>query len=165
VVALPSGTRSRVVGIDLGEKALDVAVAPLSVALRLADDIDVSRGDVIVAAGRPAPLRQEVQALVCWLGDTLLHPGARLLVKHGTRTVRGLVQSIDGRLDLGELRLRPADHLSLNDIGRVTVRFAAPLPVESYAVSRRGGAFLLVDDHDGRTLAAAMADTMAPGEH
>ncbi|MGL5928443.1 MAG: sulfate adenylyltransferase subunit 1 [Dermatophilaceae bacterium] len=165
VVALPSGTRTRVVGIDLGERSLDVAVAPQSVALRLADDIDVSRGDVIVAAERPAALRQEVQALVCWLGDAPLHPGARLLVKHGTRTVRGVVQSVDGRLDLDELRLRPADRLSLNDIGRVTVRFAAPLPVEPYAESRRGGAFLLVDDHDGRTLAAAMADAVAPGEH
>ncbi|MGL5819989.1 MAG: sulfate adenylyltransferase subunit 1 [Phycicoccus sp.] len=165
VVALPSGTRTRVVGIDLGERALDIAVAPQSVALRLADDIDVSRGDLIVAAEQPAPLRQEVPALVCWLGDTPLHPGARLLVKHGTRTVRGLVQSVDGRLDLDDLRLRPADRLSLNDIGRVTVRFATPLPVEAYASSRRGGAFLLVDERDGRTLAAAMADAAAPGEH
>ncbi|MGL5865401.1 MAG: sulfate adenylyltransferase subunit 1 [Dermatophilaceae bacterium] len=165
VVALPSGTRTRVVGIDLGEKPLGIAVAPQSVTLRLADDIDVSRGDVIVAAECPAPLRQEVPALVCWLGDAPLHPGARLLVKHGTRTVRGLVQSIDGRLDLDELRLCPTDRLSLNDIGRVTVRFATPLPVEPYAESRRGGAFLLVDEHDGRTLAAAMADAVAPGEH
>ena len=164
VVVQPSGSRSRVVGIDLGDQALDVAVAPQSVTLRLADDVDVSRGDLLVAAHDVVPLRQEVSALVCWLGDTRLHPGARLLVKHGARIVLAVVRSVDGRLDLDALRLAPADTLSLNDIGRVTVRLASPLPVEPYADSRRGGAFLLVDPDDGRTLAAAMADATAPGE-
>jgi len=164
VVVQPSGSRSRVVGIDLGDQALDVAVAPQSVTLRLADDVDVSRGDLLVAAHDVVPLRQEVSALVCWLGDTRLHPGARLLVKHGARTVLAVVRSVDGRLDLDALRLAPADTLSLNDIGRVTVRLASPLPVEPYADSRRGGAFLLVDPDDGRTLAGAMADATAPGE-
>jgi sulfate adenylyltransferase subunit 1 len=165
VVVLPSGTRSRVVGIDLGEQSLDVAVAPQSVALRLADDVDVSRGDVLVGADDVVPLRQEVQALVCWLGDRPLRDGTRVLVKHGARTVLAVVRSVDGRLDLDTLRLAETDSLSLNDIGRVTVRFASPLPVEEYARSRRGGAFLLVDPDDGFTLAAAMADAPAPGEH
>ena len=111
------------------------------------------------------PLRQEVTALACWLGDEPLRPGARLLVKHGSRTVLAMVRSIDGRLDLDALRLAPTDRLALNDIGRVTVRFASPLPVEPYSTSRRGGAFLLVDPDDGRTLAAVMADAVAPGEH
>jgi sulfate adenylyltransferase subunit 1 len=165
VVVQPSGTRSRVVGLDLGERSLDVAVASQSVTVRLADEVDVSRGDVLVAADDVVPLRQEVPALVCWLGDTPLHPGARVLVKHGARSVLAVVRSVDGRLDLDALRLAPADSLSLNDIGRVTVRLASPLPVESYADSRRGGAFLVVDPDDGRTLAAAMADATAPGEH
>jgi len=125
----------------------------------------VSRGDLLAAASDPVPLRQEVTALACWLGDDALRPGARLLVKHGSRTVLAIVRSIDGRLDLDALRLAPADRLELNDIGRVTVRLASPLPVESYSTSRRGGAFLLVDPDDGRTLAAAMADAVAPGEH
>ena len=133
--------------------------------IRLADDVDVSRGDLIAAASDPVPLRQEVTALACWLGDDPLRPGARLLVKHGSRTVLAVVRSIDGRLDLDALRLAPTDRLALNDIGRVTVRFASPLPVESYSTSRRGGAFLLVDPDDGRTLAAVMADAVAPGEH
>ena len=111
-------------GIDLGERSLEVAVAPQSVSLRLADDVDVSRGDLIAAASDPVPLRQEVTALACWLGDDALRPGARLLVKHGSRTVLAVVRSIDGRLDLDALRLAPTDRLALNDIGRVTVRFA-----------------------------------------
>jgi len=165
VVVLPSGSRTTVAGIDLGERSLQVAVAPQSVSLRLTDDVDVSRGDLISAASDPVPLRQEVTALACWLGDDPLRPGARLLVKHGSRTVLAVVRSIDGRLDLDALRLAPTDRLALNDIGRVTVRFASPLPVESYSTSRRGGAFLLVDPDDGRTLAAVMADAVAPGEH
>ncbi len=158
VVVQPSGTRSRVTGIDLGDRRLDVAVAAQSVTVRLADDVDVSRGDVLVAADDVAPLRQEVPALVCWLGDTPLRPGARVLVKHGARTVLALVRTVDGRLDLDTLRLVEAEGLALNDIGRVTVRLASALPVEPYARSRRGGAFLVIDPDDGRTLAAAMAD-------
>jgi sulfate adenylyltransferase subunit 1 len=165
VLVLPSGTRTTVAGIDLGERPLDVAVAPQSVSLRLADDVDVSRGDLICSAAEPVALRQEVQALACWLGDEPLRPGARLLVKHGSRSVLAMVRSIDGRLDLDALRLAPADSLALNDIGRVTVRLASPLPIEPYSTSRAGGAFLLVDPDDGRTLAAVMADAVAPGEH
>ncbi|MEO7423181.1 MAG: GTP-binding protein [Ornithinibacter sp.] len=164
VIVLPSGRRTTVTGVDLGERALDVAVAPQSVTLRLADEVDVSRGDLICAAGTPVALRHQVQALVCWLGDQPLHSGARLLVKHGSRTVLAVVQSVDGALDLDSLRLVPAARLALNDIGRVTVRFASPLPVEDYAISRSGGAFLLIEPDDGRTLAACMADAMAPGE-
>jgi sulfate adenylyltransferase subunit 1 len=164
VIALPSGARSRITGIDLGERSLEVAVAAQSVTLRIADDIDISRGDLFVAADRPVPLRQDVDALVCWLGDSPLRSGARLLAKHGARTVLTVVASIEGRLDLDTLRLADANHLSLNDIGRVSLRFAAPLPVEPYSESRHGGALLLVDPDDGRTLAAVMADAPAPGD-
>ncbi|MFQ6170634.1 sulfate adenylyltransferase subunit 1 [Oryzobacter sp. R7] len=165
VVVLPSGRRTTVSGIDLGEQSLDVAVSPQSVTLRLADDVDVSRGDLIASATQPVALRQEVQALACWLGDQPLRPGARLLVKHGSKSVLAMVRSVDGRLDLDSLRLTPTDQLALNDIGRVTVRLATPLPIEPYTRSRTGGAFLLVDPDDGRTLAAVMADAPAPGEH
>ena len=163
VVVLPSGRRTTVSGIDLGERSLEVAVAPQSVTLRLADDVDVSRGDLIASAAEPVELRSEVPALACWLGDQPLLPGARLLVKHGSKSVLAMVRSIDGRLDLDTLRLVPTDRLALNDIGRVTVRLASPFPVEPYSRSRTGGAFLLVDPDDGRTLAAVMADASAPG--
>ena len=76
-----------------------------------------------------------------------------------------MVRSIDGRLDLDALRLAPADSLALNDIGRITVRFASPLPSSTTRPRAAGGAFLLVDPDDGRTLAAVMADALAPGEH
>ncbi|MEO7754535.1 MAG: GTP-binding protein [Terracoccus sp.] len=156
VVALPSGRRTTVTGIDLGDQELTEAFAPQSVTLRLADEIDISRGDVIAAvADAPVPTR-DVDAVVCWLADGPLRPGQRLLLKHGSRTVQALVRTIDGVLDLDGLESVPATHLSLNDIGWVSIRLAAPLPVETYAVSRRGGSFLLIDAHDGRTVAAGM---------
>lgn len=157
VVALPSGRRSTVAGIDLGPTPLAEAVTGQSVTLRLADEIDISRGDVLVSAHDVPEVTQDLDAVVCWLGHAPLHPGARLQVKHGTRTVNAIVRSLDAALDLDTLAWEPTETLRLNDIGRVTLRLAAGLPVESYAVSRPGGAFLLVDPQDAATLAAGMA--------
>ncbi|CAN7461185.1 sulfate adenylyltransferase subunit 1 [Knoellia sp. LjRoot47] len=162
VVVLPSGTRSTVTGIDLGERSLDEAFAPQSVTLRLADEIDISRGDVIAAAaGAPQPT-QDLEAVVCWLGDAPLRPGQRYLLKHGSRTVQTAVRTLDGALDLDNLHAIPSQALSLNDIGLVSLRLASPVPVENYSTSRRGGSFLLIDAHDGRTLAAGMVGATLP---
>ena len=162
VVALPSGRRTTVVGIDLGDRELQAAFAPQSVTLRLADELDISRGDVIAtAADAPAPT-QDISAVVCWLGDAPLRPGQRLLLKHGSRTVQTAVRSLDGALDLDNLHTVAAELLSLNDIGLVTLRLAAPVPVENYSTSRRGGSFLLIDAHDGRTVAAGMVGATLP---
>ncbi|MCU1535755.1 MAG: sulfate adenylyltransferase subunit 1, partial [Humibacillus sp.] len=162
VVALPSGRRTTVVGIDLGERELDEAFAPQSVTLRLADEIDISRGDVIAAAADAPVPTQDISAVVCWLGDAPLRPAQRLLLKHGSRTVQTAVRSLDGVLDLDDLGAVPTEALSLNDIGLVTLRLAAPLPVENYSTSRRGGSFLLIDAHDGRTVAAGMVGATLP---
>lgn len=162
VVVLPSQRRTRVVGIDLGSDTLEEAFAPQSVTLRLADEIDISRGDVIAAADDAPEPTQDIEAVVCWLGDAPLRPGQRLLLKHGSRTVQAFARTVDGVLDLDDLHAVPAEVLALNDIGRVTLRLASPVPVENYSVSRRGGAFLLIDGHDGRTLAAGMVGATLP---
>ncbi|KGN42219.1 sulfate adenylyltransferase subunit 1 [Knoellia aerolata] len=159
VVALPSGQRTTVVGIDLGEAELAEAAAGRSVTLRLADEVDLSRGDTLVAADDVPSLTQDLTGVLCWLGDTYLRPGARVLVKHRSRTVPAIVRAIDGRLDLDTLRTEPSDRLSLNDIGKVVLRTASPLPIEDYARSRAGGAFLVIDPADGNTVAAGMAGT------
>ncbi len=114
----------------------------------------------------PVPLRQEVTALACWLGDDAAAPRARGCWSSTApaRCSPSCARSTAGSTSTPCAWRRPTG-LALNDIGRVTVRFASPLPVESYSTSRRGGAFLLVDPDDGRTLAAAMADAVAPGEH
>jgi sulfate adenylyltransferase subunit 1 len=162
VVALPSGRRTTVTGIDLGDRELDEAFAPQSVTLRLADELDISRGDVIAAAADAPEPTQDIKAVVCWLGDAPLRPGQRLLLKHGSRTVQTAVRTLDGALDLDDLHTVPSESLSLNDIGLVTLRLASPVPVENYSTSRRGGSFLLIDAHDGRTVAAGMVGATLP---
>ncbi|NKX55118.1 sulfate adenylyltransferase subunit 1 [Arthrobacter mobilis] len=159
VTVLTPGQEPRtttVTGIDAAGLDLDEAWAPQSVALRLADEFDVARGDLIGAAGTlPAPTAA-LSASLCWLAPRPLRPGAKVLVKHGTATVRALVTAVEGRLDLDTFEVGPAGELELNDIGRAALRLAAPLPLEPYAAQRRTGAFLVIDPQDGNTLAAGM---------
>ena len=156
VVVLPAGRRTTIAGIDTADGSLGEAFASQSVTLRLADEIDVTRGDLVAAvSGAPEP-SQDLTGLVTWLAERPLHLGARVLVKHGTRTVQGVVREISGRLDLDTLVPVPSEVLELNDIGRVTLRLAAPVMPDDYAVSRRPGSFLLIDPHTGGTLAAGM---------
>jgi sulfate adenylyltransferase subunit 1 len=156
VVVQPSGQRTRVAGIDTADGPLEEAFAPRSVALRLEDDLDVSRGDLVASLDdAPAPTRS-LRATVCWLSDVPLRIGSRVLLKHTTRTVPALVGQLRGVLDLDQLNLQPAESLSLNDVGDVELRLASPVAAEEYAVSRRTGAFLLIDPADGATLAAGM---------
>lgn len=168
VVVLPSGRRTTVAGVDTADslrsgETLTRAFAPQSVTLRLADDVDVARGDLIAAAHEAPVPTQDVDGTLAWLGDRALVPGARVLLKHGTRTVQAVVRDLVGRLDLGTTALEPAERLELNDIGRVTLRLAAPVAAEEYRVSRRGGAFLLIDAQDGGTLAAGMVGDALAG--
>ena len=157
VLVLPSGRATTVVGIHLGDRPLGRAVTGQSVTLELADDIDVSRGDLLTAPdGAPEPTR-EIGASLAWLSDRPLRERDRVLVKHGTRTIQAVVASIAGSLDLDDLTLVPADSLELNDIGRVRLRLAEAIPVAPYERSRTDGAFLVIDAHDGWTLAAGMA--------
>ncbi|WP_080462444.1 GTP-binding protein [Actinomyces gaoshouyii] len=157
VVALPSGRATRVTGIHLDDRPLERAVTGQSVTLELADDIDLSRGDLLAAPdGAPAPTR-EIEASLAWLSDRPLRERDRVLVKHGTRTVHAVVTSIAGRLDLDGLALVDADGLALNDIGRAHLRLAEAIPAAPYERSRTDGAFLVIDAHDGWTLAAGMA--------
>jgi len=174
VVVLPSGRRTRVAGIDTADTlraedpfaGLPEAFAPQSVTLRLEDEIDVTRGDLVAPATAAPDLTQDVEGTVSWLSDRPLRPGARVLLKHTTRTVQAVVRDVVGRLDLDAAELVPAEQLDLNDIGRVTLRLASPVAAEEYVTSRRTGAFLLVDAQDGATLAAGMVgDALAAARH
>ena len=156
VTVQPSGRTSTVTGIDFAGTELTEAFAPQSVTLRLADDIDISRGDLIVTSRSVPPVTQDIDGTIAWLADGNLVPGAKVLLKHGTRTVQAIVKAIGGKLDLDDARLLPADSLGLNDIGHVTLRLAAPIPAEEYLHARATGAFLLIDAQDGGTLAAGM---------
>ncbi|MFD9812832.1 sulfate adenylyltransferase subunit 1 [Streptomyces sp. NPDC059080] len=160
VSVLPSGRTSTVTGLDALGRAVDAAWAPQSVTVTLADDLDISRGDLLApAAGAPA-VTQDVEATVCHVADRPLAAGQRVLLKHTTRTVKAIVKEIPSRLTLDDLSQHPAPgELAANDIGRVRIRTAEPLALDAYADSRRTGSFLLIDPSDGTTLTAGMAGT------
>ncbi len=187
LTVLPSGKTSLVTGIDTFDGPLDEATAGRSVTVRLADELDISRGDVLVPTGVSVTLGQDLVGTVCWLSERRSVLGARLLVRVGTRTVRALLREVDARLDVdtqtvellsGVDTLHQVDAtdtssdatptgLGLNAIGRVRVRLAEPVLLDDYAEHRGTGAFLLVDPADGSTLAAGMVgptllDRLAP---
>jgi sulfate adenylyltransferase subunit 1 len=157
LVVLPSGRHSTVAGIDTPDGPLDTAAAGRSVVVRLADDVDVARGDLLAVdrEPRPAALR-ELVATVCWLADRPLRPGDRFALRHTTRDVRAVVDAVRSRLDVATLDQAEATELSLNDIGSIQLRTAEPLTVDTYATNRSTGAFLLVDEATGATVAAGM---------
>ncbi|SCF65982.1 sulfate adenylyltransferase subunit 1 [Streptomyces sp. Ncost-T10-10d] len=158
VTVLPSGRTSTVTAIDALGESVDVAWAPQSVTIRLADDIDISRGDLIAPSDDAPAVTRDVEATVCHVADQPLTVGQRVLLKHTTRTVKAIVKDIPSRLTLDDLSQHPAPgRLVANDIGRVVVRTAEPLALDAYADSRRTGSFLLIDPADGTTLTAGMA--------
>lgn len=158
VTVLPSGRTSTIAGIDVLGQSADIAWAPQSVTVRLTDDLDISRGDLIAPTEHAPVPTQDVLATVCHVADSALSVGQRVLLKHTTRTVKAIVKDIPSRLTLDDLSQHPAPgQLVANDIGRVVIRTAEPLALDAYADSRRTGSFLLIDPADGTTLAAGMA--------
>ncbi|WLP90189.1 GTP-binding protein [Gordonia sp. NB41Y] len=157
VVVLPSGTHTTITQIDTADGQLSTAHTGRSVTLLLADDVDISRGDLISAVtDAPEPI-QQFTATVCWLADKPLRPGARLLLKHGTRTTQAIVGALDTLFDEQNLTLSDApDVLELNQIGRISVQTAEPIPADDYQVNRESGSFLLIDPQGGNTLAAGL---------
>jgi sulfate adenylyltransferase large subunit len=156
VVVLPGGGRTRVAGIEGPSGPLDEAPAPLSVAVALEDELDVSRGDLLAAAdAAPAPVRA-LTATLCWLGDAPARPGGRYLLKHATRTVRARLDAIERRLDVTSLDRAAADSLELNDLARVSIRLGEPVAADPYAACRATGAFILIDEGTNDTVAAGM---------
>ena len=157
VTVLPSGRTSTVSGLTVAGDPVDVAAPGDAIAVELADQIDVGRGDVIVAAGeQPPTVTSSIGADVCWLSETELRPGARLLIRHLTRDVTATVSDIEYRLDLDTLRHEPADRLVLNDIARVRLALTSPIVADRYDVNRAGGSIVAIDPSTNATVGALM---------
>ena len=158
VAVLPSGRTTRVRSIDTFDGPLDEAFPYMSVALRLEDDLDVSRGSMIVSAEHPPLVGQEIDATVCWMSEMRpLRPGDRLGLKHTTQTVRAVVKEIAYRIDVNTLGhdQGPAQ-LVLNELGRVRLRTTAPLFFDDYIRNRTTGSFILIDEATFNTVGAGM---------
>ncbi|MFP1150581.1 adenylyl-sulfate kinase [Mycobacterium sherrisii] len=172
VISLPSGTRSTVTALDTLDDERTTAVAPLSVSIELADDIDVGRGDVLVSGTDDAVLpvlARELDATVCWFVDAPLRAGDRLALKQTTNTVRATVQELHTRLDPETLEeLDQPVELALNDIGTLTLRTSSVVIADSYTDNRDSGAFILIDETTNDTVGAGTiieAREVKPGSH
>lgn len=156
IMALPSGFTSTVAAIDSPSGPVDSAFPPMSVVLRLSDEIDVSRGDLLVRPNNPAPAVQDLDLRVCWMDDTLrLTPGRTLALKHTTTWARVKVREVLYRIDINTLhRDDSVTSLGLNDIGRVRLRCTKPLFMDGYAQNRVTGSVILVDESTNRTVGA-----------
>jgi sulfate adenylyltransferase large subunit len=156
VVVLPGGRTSRIKSIDTFGGEIEAAFPPMSVALRLEDEIDISRGDMLVEAEDQPTVSKELDAMVCWMSEQPLSERGRYTIKHTTRSARAVVDAIEHRVDVNTLDHHDASQLSLNEIGRIRLRCSAPLMIDPYSRNRTTGSFILIDESSNDTVAAGM---------
>jgi bifunctional enzyme CysN/CysC len=158
VMVLPSGFTSRIASIENADGPVAEAFPPMSVTIRLTDEIDIARGDLICRPHNAPKPAQDIDALICWMDETApLQPGRKYSVKHTTRSARAVVKELQYRLDVNTLhRDESAQSLGLNEIGRVRLRTTAPLLADEYRRNRTTGGFIVIDEATLRTVGAAM---------
>ncbi|MGB6002992.1 MAG: GTP-binding protein [Ornithinimicrobium sp.] len=160
VMVLPSGLTSTIAGIDVFDEEVDEAFPPMSVTVRLEDDLDVSRGDMICRPKNAPRVAQDIDAMIAWMVPAPLRARRKLAIKHTTRTARAVVKDMQYRLDINSLhRDLEADELGLNEIGRVTLRTTQPLLCDDYSTNRATGSFILIDEATGATVGAGMINS------
>jgi sulfate adenylyltransferase subunit 1 len=157
VTVMPSGFSTKVKNIHQDEKEIQEAFAPKSVTITLEDEIDISRGDMLVKANNPPKQGQDIEAMICWFSTTNLNPRGKFVIRHTTKETKAIVQGISYKVDINTLRKEEdTTSFSLNEIGRVSIRTAAPLFYDSYNKNRQTGSFILIDPGTNETVAAGM---------
>ena len=157
IVVLPSGLTSKVASIDMAGNPIEEAFPPMSVTLRLEDDLDISRGDMICRVNNKPAVGQDLEAMVCWMTDKPLVARNMYTLKHTTKSVRAMVTNMQYRLDINTLHREDGiNELGLNDIGRVTLRSTSPLFYDAYGRNRQTGSFILIDEASNSTVAGGM---------
>jgi bifunctional enzyme CysN/CysC len=162
IVVLPAGHMSTVASVETMDGPIASAEAPSSITIRLTDNIDVSRGDLIAHVADAPTVTREIEADVCWMHERPLTVRGRYVLRHTTREVVAIVDSIEHRVDIHSRGHEPADALALNDIGRVRIRTSQPLAVDPYGVDRETGSFILIDEATNETLGGAMVVRATP---
>lgn len=157
VTVQPSGLKTKIVGLESNGVKTEEAFAPQSVVMLLEDDIDISRGDVIVKEDHNTKIEQEFEAFICWMDSKPLIPGNKYLLQLNSRRVRSIVKEIEYKLDVNSLQKKPSpSHADLNDVIRATIKTASPLPFDSYASLRQNGGAILIDETSNVTVGACM---------
>ena len=157
VVHLPSGLKSKVKSIVTYDGNLKTAVTPQSVCITLEDDIDVSRGDMIVRPNNVPRIEQEIEATICWMSDSKMDTSKKYVLRHTTRQVRARIKELRYRIDVDTLhRDDSVDQLDLNELGRAVIRVQKPLFCDDYSINRSTGAFILIEEGTNQTVGAGM---------
>ena len=156
VTVLPNGYQSKVKAIQIGDEQLQSAQTEQSVTILLEDEIDTSRGDMIVKTGSNIQPVKQIEALVCWLSETPMSPARTYVIRHTTRESKAKIGSIAYKVDVNTLEQQPATELKMNDIARINFKLAQPLMVDSYTQNRAIGAFIVIDESTNNTVGAGM---------
>jgi bifunctional enzyme CysN/CysC len=158
VMVLPSGFTTRITAIDTADGPVEEAYPPMSVTIRLADELDVSRGDLVCRPHNQPAVAQDIEAMLCWMDETRpMTVGGKYAIKHTTRAARAVVRQLHYRLDVNTLhRDEAAEGLRLNEIGRVRLRTTVPLLADEYRRNRTTGGFIVIDETTNRTVGAGM---------
>ena len=156
VTVLPNGYQSKVKAIQIGDEQLQSAITEQSITLLLEDEIDTSRGDMIIKSNQPIEPVKQITAFVCWLSETPLSLARTYVIRHTTRESKAKVGEIAYKIDVNTLEELPAQGLNMNDIARVTFKLAQSLMVDSYTSNRATGAFIIIDESTNNTVGAGM---------
>ena len=156
VTVLPSGRESRVKDIRILHRSLLSAIAEQSITILLEDEIDISRGDMIVKTGEQPEVAKQIDAMLCWLSETPLDPRRKYLIRHTTRDSKAMIAGIEHRMDVNTMERQPADKLNMNDIAKVSFKLAQPIFPDAYARNRSTGAFIVIDESTNNTVGAGM---------
>lgn len=156
VTVLPSGRESRVKDIRILDQSLQIAIAEQSITLLLEDEIDISRGDMIVKSNEQPLVSKQIDAMLCWLSETPLDPRRKYLIRHTTRDAKAMIAGIDYRMEVNTMERQPAEKLAMNDIARVSLKLAQPIFPDAYTRNRSTGAFIVIDESTNNTVGAGM---------
>jgi sulfate adenylyltransferase subunit 1 len=156
VTVLPSGIETRVKDIQMLGESLPRVVAEQSITILLAEEIDISRGDMIVKTSELPNVTKQIDAMLCWLSETPLDPRRKYLIRHTTRDSKAMLAGIDFRMDINTMERQPAEKLAMNDIAKVSFKLAQPIFADAYIESRGTGAFIVIDESSNNTVGAGM---------
>ena len=157
VIVLPSGFTSKIKSIDTFDGDIEEAFSPMSVCITLTDDIDISRGDMLVRENNKPTIEQNINLIICWMNKKKLMIGGKYAIRHTSQTARCIIKEVNYKIDINTLhRLEEDKEIGMNDIGRITIRTTKPLFFDSYRRNRNTGSIILVNEATNETVAAGM---------
>jgi sulfate adenylyltransferase subunit 1 len=156
VTVLPSGRQTRVKALEINSESLPRAFAEQSITILLDDEIDISRGDMLVKSGELPQVTRQIDAMLCWLSESPLDARRKYLIRHTTRETKAMLAGIEFRMDINSIERQAAEKLAMNDIAKVSFKLAQPIFADSYAQSRGTGAFIVIDESSNNTVGAGM---------